>query len=232
MVKSTRSRMRTKRRNKVKSKKLQYKRNIRRSKKGKKKRTKRYMNKRGGSLFAPPGSEDDFSGAVVQRGKDQFGRAVEPKIDPQNLGRRRDIGGDRNFQGEAYSGYDESRENYRTQAEGTSAGKHGERYKAGHAQRVIDEGDQRDRISGWTGGLPNKSEIDRIYNDVKSDARWCRDNFDTSPRCTSPLNTAGFCEWKPKSWLSKARCMKNKEAIESYEDNKEYYYKLLKNPNP
>jgi hypothetical protein len=55
MVKSMRSRMRTKRRNKGKSKKLQYKRNktIGRSKKGKKKRSKRARKiiHKGGTLF-------------------------------------------------------------------------------------------------------------------------------------------------------------------------------------
>ena len=44
----------------------------------------------------------------------------------------------------------------------------------------------------------------------------------------SPLNTAGFCQWKDKE----NRCAKKKDAIQSYEDNKEDYYELFKNPNP
>jgi hypothetical protein len=224
MVKSMRSRMRTKRRNKGKSKKLQYKTNIRRSKKGKKKRTKRYMNKRGGALFSPPSHGFEGAHTVWNRDLQRYVHAVKPTTGYVNQGRRRDIGGETNFQGEADAGSDERRRGYRVQAESASAGKHGKSYEEGYAKRKIDDGNARDKETGeWIGEYPDRETIDSIYTDVKSNKRWCREVFHTPEKCISPLNTAGFCKWD----ANKKRCRKNKESIGMYEGNKGKYYELM-----
>ena len=79
------------------------------------------MNKRGGALFSP--GETGFEGAVVkdEGAGERERRAFVPTAGYVNQAKRRGIGGETNFRGEADSGYDERREKYRTQAEETSA---------------------------------------------------------------------------------------------------------------
>jgi len=67
--------------------------------------------------------------------------------------------------------------------------------------------------------------IDNVYENIKSNRRWCRDQWSQKDFCVHPFYTAGFCQWKD----NETRCAKDDEKIKKYKENKVGYYEDLRN---